>query len=86
MSQPNEPKFEDDFDCDTEPADQYYRGETTTLYEIAIVKAHAYAQEYNPSTGRVENKPNYHALKGGYIAGFLDGFSHRFTTNDKVSE
>jgi hypothetical protein len=77
MSQPNEPRFEDDFDVDTDPFKQYEY--TTTLYEIAIVKAHAYAQEYNPSTGRVENKPNYHALKGGYIAGFLEGFSYRLT-------
>lgn len=86
MSQPNEPRFEDDFDCDTEPADQYYRGETTTLYDIASVKAHTYAQAYNTHSGRVEDKPNYHALKEGYTAGFLEGFSHRFTTNDKVSE
>jgi hypothetical protein len=85
MSQPNEPKFEDDFDVDTEPADQYYRG-GTTLYDIASVKAHAYAQAYNTHSGRVEDKPNYHALKEGYTAGFLEGFSHRFTTNDKVSE
>ncbi len=58
----------------------------TTLYGIASTKAHAYAQEYNPSTGTVEDKTNYYALKEGYIAGFLEGFSHRFTTNDKVSE
>ena len=79
MSQPNEPRFEDDFDCDTEPADQYYRGETTTLYDIAITKGHAYAQEYNKHTGRVEDKPNYHALKEGYTAGFLEGFAYRLT-------
>jgi hypothetical protein len=83
MSQPNEPSFEDDFDVDTEPPEQY---EQPTLYAIASVKAHAFAQEYNRHTGRVEDKPNYHALKEGYTAGFLEGFSHRFTTNDKVSE
>jgi hypothetical protein len=78
MSQPNEPRFEDDFDVDEEPADQYYRGETT-LYDIASVKAHTFAQEYNPSTGTVEDKTNYYALKEGYTAGFLEGFSHRLT-------
>jgi hypothetical protein len=79
MSQPNEPRFEDDFDVDTDPPEQYEY--TTTLYEIAIVKAHAFAQEYNPSTGRVEDKLNYHALKEGYTAGFLEGFSYRLTHN-----
>ena len=53
----------------------------STLHDIAIVKAHAYAQEYNPYTGRVEDKPNYHALKEGYMAGFLEGFAHRLTNN-----
>ena len=53
----------------------------STLHDIAIVKAHAYAQEYNTHTGRVEDKPNYHALKEGYMAGFLEGFAHRLTNN-----
>jgi hypothetical protein len=75
MSQPNEPRFEDDFDVDTDPPEQY----TTTLYDIASVKAHTFAQEYNPSTGRVQEKPNYHALREGYMAGFLEGFAHRLT-------
>ena len=79
MSQPNEPKFEDDFDLDVEPYEQYEY--TTTLQEIAITKAHAFAQEYNRHTGRVEDKPNYHALKEGYTAGFLEGFSYRLTHN-----
>lgn len=80
MSQPNEPKFEDDFfnePSDDEPYEQY----TTTLADIAITKAHAFAQEYNTHTGRVEDKPNYHALKEGYTAGFLEGFSYRLTHN-----
>ena len=79
MSQPNEPKFEDDFDLDVEPYEQYEY--TTTLQDIAITKAHAFAQEYNRHTGRVEDKPNYHALKEGYTAGFLEGFSYRLTHN-----
>ncbi len=85
MSQPNEPRFEDDFDVDEEPADQYYRGETT-LYDIASVKAWNYTLEYNPSTGMVSPRDFAGQLKEAYKAGFLEGFSHRFTTNDKVSE
>lgn len=84
MSNPNEPSFEDDFDCDTDPPEQYEITEEAmkqelTLYDIARNKAHAYAQEYNTHTGRVEDKPNYHALKEGYMAGFLEGFAHRLT-------
>jgi hypothetical protein len=87
MSEPNEPRFEDDFDCDEEPQEITIMGEDEiTIYSIAVTKAHNYAQEYNPSTGTVEDKANYHALREGYMAGFLEGFSHRFTTNDKVSE
>ena len=85
MSQPNEPRFEDDFDCDTDPPDlyqyeyEYSEGIPLTITDIAITKAHAYAQEYNTHTGRVEDKPNYHALKDGYVQGFLEGFAHRLT-------
>ena len=82
MSNPNEPRFEDDFDVDTDPIEENYDYQAElTLYDIARNKAHAYAQEYNPSTGRVEDKPNYHALKEGYTAGFLEGFAHRLTHN-----
>ena len=77
MSNPNEPRFEDDFDVDTDPPEQ----DTSTLMSIAIVKAHAFAQDYNPYTGQVEDKPHYHALKEGYMAGFLEGFAHRLTNN-----
>jgi hypothetical protein len=77
-----EPKFEDDFDCDSEPPEQLRYN--PTLYDIASVKAHVFAQEYNTHTGEVRDRPNYHSLREGYMAGFLEGFSHRFTTNDKV--
>ena len=77
LSNPNEPRFEDDFDVDTEPYEPAWR--PLTLQDIAITKAHAYAQEYNTQTGRVEDKHNYHALKEGYMAGFLEGFAHRLT-------
>jgi hypothetical protein len=83
MSNPNEPKFEDDFfnePSDDEPYEQH-EWQPTTLEDIAITKAHAFAQEYNRHTGRVEDKPNYHALKEGYTAGFLEGFSYRLTHN-----
>ena len=53
-----------------------------SLADIAIVKGHAYAQEYNTYTGRVEDKPNYHALKQGYQDGFLAGFAHRLGGGD----
>jgi len=82
MSEPREPRFEDDFDVDEEPHERY----NPTMYDIASVKAHVFAQEYDKTTGVVSPRHNYHALKEGYIAGFLEGFSHRFTTNDKVSE
>ena len=88
MSHPNEPRFEDDFfnePSDDEPYEEYFMDKTrhanSTLYDIASVKAHAYAQEYNTHTGRVEDKPNYHALREGYMAGFLEGFAHRLTHN-----
>jgi hypothetical protein len=51
----------------------------STLHDIAIVRAHAFAQEYNPYTGKVEDKANYHALKEGYMNGFLAGFAHKLT-------
>ncbi len=80
MSNPNEPRFEDDFDCDEEPQEPpEWSVEETTLYDIAMTKAHAYAQEYDRSTGIVVDKPNYHALREGYTAGFLEGFAHRLT-------
>lgn len=50
-----------------------------TLTDIAVTKAHAYAQEYDGNTGGLRDKPNYHALKEGYMAGFLEGFAHRLT-------
>jgi len=53
--------------------------EQYNLTGLAIVKAHAFAQKYNPSTGQVEDRPNYHALKEGYTAGFLAGFNYKFT-------
>ena len=51
--------------------------EEFNLLDIAIVRGHAYAQEYNEHTGRVEDRPNYHALKEGYVHGFLAGFAHK---------
>jgi hypothetical protein len=80
MSQPNEPRFEDDFDCDTDPQEIITVGDDEiTLYGIASTKAHAYAQEYDPNAGRVFQKGNYHALKEGFTAGFLEGFAYRLT-------
>ena len=49
------------------------------LMGLAIIKAHAFAQEYNPTNGRIEDRPNYHALKEGYTEGFLAGFVYKIT-------
>jgi hypothetical protein len=75
MSNPNEPRFEDDFDCDTEPLEQY----TTTLYDIASTKAWNYSLEYNPSTGMVSPRAFSAEIKEAYKAGFLEGFAYRLT-------
>jgi len=82
MSHPNEPRFEDDFfnePSDDDPQEILIDAWETTLYDIASTKAHAYAQEYDPTSGTVKDKTNYHALKEGYTAGFLEGFAHRLT-------
>jgi hypothetical protein len=76
MSQPNEPRFEDDFDVDTDPPEQCA---DVTLYDIASVKAWNYTLEYNPSTGMVSPKHNSAELKEAYKAGFLEGFAYRLT-------
>jgi len=81
MSEPREPRFEDDFDCDTDPpewATEEFRTEFT-LEDIAIEGGHHYAQS-------TLNRALYAELKEAYKAGFLEGFSYRFTTTDKVSE
>ena len=82
MSQPNEPKFEDAFfnePSDDEPADQYYRGETTTLEDIAGTKAWNYTLEYDKTTGMVSPVQNAPELKEAYKTGFLEGFAYRLT-------
>ena len=75
MSEPREPRFEDDFDVDTDPPEQY----TTTLYDIASTKAWNYSLEYNPSTGMVSPRAFSAELKEAYKAGFLEGFAYRLT-------
>jgi hypothetical protein len=50
-----------------------------TIYTIASVKGHLFAQEYNPASGKVEDRHFYHALKQGYVEGFLAGFEHKLT-------
>jgi hypothetical protein len=50
-----------------------------TLYTIAKVKSYAYCEEYNPYTGRTEQKKGYLLLKEGYVDGFLAGFAHKLT-------
>jgi hypothetical protein len=74
MSEPREPRFEDDFDVDEEPADQYqYEPWEYTLEDIAIGKAHTYANHIAP------HPIKYAELKEAYKAGFLEGFAYRLT-------
>ena len=73
MSNPNEPRFEDDFDVDTDPPDQYeYEYPETTIEDIAIEGGHHYAQS-------ILNRALYSEFKEAYKAGFLEGFAHRLT-------
>ena len=75
MSQPNEPRFEDDFDVDTDPPEQ----ETSTIESIAITKGWKYSLGYDKITGMVSPKPNSSELREAYKAGFLEGFAYRLT-------
>ena len=77
MSQPNEPRFEDDFDVDTDPPEQ----ETPTIESIAITKAWNYTLEYDSNSGMVSLSPRAFSseLKEAYKAGFLEGFAYRLT-------
>jgi hypothetical protein len=49
------------------------------LYTIASVKAYNYCEEYNPYTGKTEQKKGYLLLKEGYRDGFLAGVAFRLT-------
>ena len=53
--------------------------EQSNIMGLAIVKAHAFSQEYDTNNGIVKDRPNYHALKQGYTAGFLAGFVYKIT-------
>lgn len=46
---------------------------------LAVLKAHVFSQEYDSNSGRAKDRPNYHALKEGYTAGFLAGFVYKLT-------
>ena len=71
MSEPREPRFEDDFDVDTDPPEQYQPLEFT-LEDIAIEKAHNHANH-------ITHPIKYAELKEAYKAGFLEGFAYRLT-------
>jgi hypothetical protein len=53
--------------------------ENHTLFQIALVKAYIYCEEYNPYTGRTEPKHGANYLKEGYLDGFLAGFTYKLT-------
>lgn len=75
MSEPREPRFEDDFfnePSDDDPYEQY-DWQQLTLDSIAIEKGHEYAKAI------ANNRAFYVELKEAYKAGFLEGFAHRFT-------
>ena len=80
MSQPNEPRFEDDFDVDTDPIEENHQYQNElTLYDIARNKAWNYTLEYDKTTGMVSPRTFSQEVKEAYKAGFLEGFAHRFT-------
>ena len=54
-----------------------------SLLDIAMVKAHIFAMEYDPISGREVEKSGYHDLRDGYIEGFLAGFAHKFGGGDE---
>lgn len=73
MSEPREPSFEEDFDVDTDPHEPAWRTYEITLADIAIDKAHFYAQDLG-----VDDVPSaYRVAKNAYQDGFLAGFAFR---------
>ena len=48
-----------------------------SLLNIALVKSYAYCEEYNPTTGRTQERLGHTYLKEGFVDGFLAGFAHR---------
>jgi hypothetical protein len=58
--------------------DPYDDEPTTTILDIAMVKAWNFCMEYDPTSGREVERTGYVFLKEGYIEGFLAGFAHKF--------
>ena len=86
LSEPKEPSFEDDFDCDTDPPDQYeYEYPEITIEDIAIEKGHEYSKNITDRQS-LPQRYIYAELKEAYKAGFLEGFAHRFTQPSTESE
>jgi hypothetical protein len=52
--------------------------EEYTLLNIAMTKAWNYGMEYNPTSGREQERAGFDYLKEGYIEGFLAGFAYKF--------
>ena len=53
-----------------------------SVLDIAMVKAHIFAMEYDPISGREVEKAGYHFIRDGYIEGFLAGVAHKFEQTD----
>ena len=67
----NDPFFEEISDTDYD--------ENENITGLAIVKAHNFSREYNPTTGRIDDRQGYLYLKEGYTEGFLAGFTYKIT-------
>ena len=70
-----------------EPSDdepEMNQRELDSVIGIAITKSYIYMKEYNPTSGRVEDKHGAIYLKEGYIEGFLAGFNYKFTGDPDI--
>lgn len=53
-----------------------------SVLDIAMVKSYAFMRDYDPVSGKEVEKDGSLYLKEGYVAGFLDGFTHKFGGDD----
>ena len=53
-----------------------------SVINIALLKSWNYIEEYNSTTGTIEERHGGRFLKQGYVDGFLAGFTHRFGGSD----
>lgn len=58
--------------------------EAYTVHDIALVKSWNYIEEYNSTTGTMEERYGGRFLKQGYVDGFLAGFSYKLTGDSEL--